>query len=462
MAIRLSQKWFNPLYFHLNKYIDDPNVRKIMVYGGKSSSKTFSIAQLLLIKAYTRNASAICYRKEQTTIKTTLKPTFVKALESCYLEQAHTVMDFRITCSSGSQIVFKGMDEATKVKGVEGFKYLLFDELDHFTQEDWKQANLSLRGMPDQKLFATWNPVDENIWIKQELNEIEWNEMPLTVDGNPYSQLDKNSFVRLSKDGKTLLIKTTYFDNKWMIGGGDWGYRDENLIYEYEQLKFKDENSYNVNVLGEWGITNKEGKFCWAFVPEQVKPTTRDPERILWATFDFNINPMSCTIAQIIPEETTVRAIECIKLPNSDTWQMCDRLIASYPDAIWMVTGDATGRNGSAMVADNMNHYLIIQNKLNLTNQQLAVPKSNPPIKENRLLVNAVHKNWTIEIDPEHCKPLIYDLKYVEVDDVGKIIKGENRGGSETDNNLKKFADFLDGWRYLINNGVREHFAWNQ
>jgi len=208
--LRLKKDWFNPLYFHLLKYIEVPTIRKIMIYGGKSSAKTFSIAQLLSIKAYTQKASSICYRKEQTTIKTTLKPAFVKSIEGCYLQNVTDVMDFQINSVSDAKIVFRGLDTEGKVKGIEGFKYLLFDELDHYTEEEWLQANLSLRGIENQKLFATWNPVDENIWIKKELDTYQWTDLPLIVDDNQHSKLDDGSSVQLSNEGKILLIKTTY------------------------------------------------------------------------------------------------------------------------------------------------------------------------------------------------------------------------------------------------------------
>ncbi len=447
---RLKRTWFNPLYFHLRKYVDIPTIRKIKVYGSKSSAKTFSIAQLFSNLSYLQDFSTICYRKESTTIKTTLKPAFKKAIDSIHYDAVYTERDFKFDCANEREHIFKGLDTEGKVKGIEGFKYLLFDELDHFTEEEWRQANASLRGVPNQKLFATWNPVDENIWIKTELDTYEWVDLPLMVDDNPYSQLDKNSFVRISKDGKILLIKTTYFDNKWMVGGDGYGFRDQNLIDEYEASKALNENWYNVNVLGEWGVVNKAGKFCWAFNNSQIVPTIHDPERITWATFDFNLNPMTATIFQLLPEERTIRGIECIKLENSDIWKMCDRLNASYPEVAWMVTGDATGKNGSAMVEDSMNFYKIIMQKLQIMDQQIKIPSKNPPITENQLLVNAVLKNWKVELDPERCKPLIFDCTYVEMNGKGEIIKDRT--------SASKYADFLDGFRYFINMAVRPHF----
>ena len=163
MALRLRKTWFNPLYFHLRKYVDDHKIRRIMVYGGKSSAKTFTIAQLFNILSYTQKCSCIAYRKEQTTIKISLKPAFVKAIESTYMNAAYDIQDFTIKGNNSKNIVFKGIDSEGKIKGIEGFKYMLLDELDHYTEEEFMQANLSLRGMENQKIFATWNPVDENI-----------------------------------------------------------------------------------------------------------------------------------------------------------------------------------------------------------------------------------------------------------------------------------------------------------
>jgi len=234
-----------------------------------------------------------------------------------------------------------------------------------------------------------------------------------------------------------------------VVGGDGYGVRDENLIDEYLKLKDYNENSYNVNVLGQWGVTNKDGKFCWAFHSGQIKSTTHDPERTTWATFDFNVNPMTCSVVQVFHEIKTIRAIESIKLENSNVYEMCERLNASYPGALWMITGDASGNSHSAMVKDNLTYYQIILMQMNLSMQQMQVPTVNPRIEDNKIVVNAVHKLWTVEIDPVNCAELIYDLQYVEVDGMGKIIKDRT--------SKAKFADFLDGWRYILNIAVKPY-----
>lgn len=247
--IRFDKKWFNPLYFILNDIIKDPTVRTVFVYGGKSSAKTVSICQLFGKEAVVNHASTIAFRKESNIIKTTLKKSFNLAIENMYLHPAFEYLEFAYRTPT-AEIILKGLDNEEKAKGIESYKYLYLDELNHFTKQEFDQFNLSLRGIPGQKIFASWNPVDENLWIKKNIiDTYEWVE-------TEYKLPCPTSFVRKSKDGKTVLIKTTYEDNYWIVGSpcGTYGYRDENLIAEYEALRTRDYYSYRINVLGEWGI----------------------------------------------------------------------------------------------------------------------------------------------------------------------------------------------------------------
>ena len=46
--ITYSKKWFNPLFFILEDIVlNMPKVKRVLVYGGKSSAKTASISQLI-------------------------------------------------------------------------------------------------------------------------------------------------------------------------------------------------------------------------------------------------------------------------------------------------------------------------------------------------------------------------------------------------------------------------------
>jgi hypothetical protein len=103
------------------------------------------------------------------------------------------------------------------------------------------------------------------------------------------------------------------------------------------------------------------------------------------------------------------------------------------------------------MVEDAMNNYKIIIQKLEIDDRQVRVPTKNPRIEENQLIVNAAHKNWIVEIDPDNCAPLIQDLTYIEMNGKGEIIKDRS--------SPDKYCDFLDCWRYIINIAVKPHLG---
>jgi len=115
-----------------------------------------------------------------------------------------------------------------------------------------------------------------------------------------------------------------------------------------------------------------------------------------------------------------------------------------YNGCQFIVTGDATGKNSSALVADNLNYYKVIMSKLRLIIKQMQIPSVNPKIEENQVLVNSILANYIVEIDSEKGASLHYDLTNVKVGADGKIEKS-NR------NDETQQADALDCFRYFCN-----------
>lgn len=438
--IRYSRKWYNPLFFILNELIKENTIRRILVYGGKSSSKTISISQLLVKECIGRRASAIAFRKENAIIPTTLKKSFNLGISSQFLGPAFTTYDRRYLCERGSEIVLKGLDEDEKAKGIESYKYLYLDELNQFDYEEYLQFDMSLRGIEGQKIFASWNPVSETSWVKSKIIDSDtWTPMNYTLP-NP------ESFIHINSDGDTVLIRTNYEDNFWIVGSpsGDYGFVDENLIKLYDKLKFKDPEAYRVNVKGEWGVIKPGDPYVYAFEKEKHEgSTTLDRNREVYLSFDFNRNPITCGVYQHY-EIGDIRGIENIQLPNSDIYKLCDRIKDTYRGCMFLVTGDATGRASNALVKDGINYYTVIKERLELSMTQIRVPTVNPVVSENRMLVNASFHTGKVILDKVKCAPLIFDCQYVGVTEDGDIDKG-------TRSDPKKRADHLDNYRYYLN-----------
>lgn len=407
-------------------YIPYLNNRKryLHLWGGSGSGKSVFAAQKVLLRVTGEKPHRIlCIRKVANTLRSSVYQLLLDTIMEMGLSSEFTVnkSEMRFTHISGNEILLAGLDDVEKLKSITGITGIWIEEATELLEGDFDQLDLRLRGETAhyKQILFTYNPISERHWLKKRFHD------------QPSEDFD--------------CLRTTFQDNYYI----DAEYRKV-----LENKAMSDPNLYKIYFKGEWGVENKEGKFCWAFEDRHIVKTIYDPELITWATFDFNRNPMTCTIMQLLPEEQTIRGIECIKLENSNIWEMCDRLVASYPEAMWMVTGDATGQSGSAMVQDNMNYYKIIMQKMQISDRQIKIPKQNPRIEENQLIVNAVLKNWKVEFDPDRCQPLIYDCQYVEMNAYGEIIKDRT--------SAKKFADFLDGFRYFVNMAVRPYLNFMQ
>lgn len=390
--------------------------RFIVNYGGAGSSKSVSQHQNELINLLDADYDILFIRKSASDIKDSsfallknlAREWGIYHLFKWRYSNAVREIENKVT---GHRILFRGIDDPEKVKSIVGIKRIIYEEASQGHFEDFLELNRRARGVEDIQLIFILNPVSENHWIKTQL-----------IDNPAYSD-------------RTDVIISTYKDNQFMT-------KDD--IRELEALKDIDENEYRIYVLGEWGVDNKNNKFAYAFNDREhiVDDIDVDVSQYIYLSFDFNVNPICCTVVQHYDEIMSV--IECIKLNDSNIYALCDRIKSNYPQGMFIVTGDATGKSRSAMVKDGLNYYNIIKQELSLLSTQFKVPTVNPRIEENRVLVNAVLNTMTVEISKDKASGLIYDLRYCEVDENNKLVK-DNRADQ------KQQADALDTFRYYLN-----------
>lgn len=147
---------------------------------------------------------------------------------------------------------------------------------------------------------------------------------------------------------------------------------------------------------------------------EDVPPADRAlPLRL---TFDFNVNPMTLGIGQIVPGAfgPELRIVDWVAEFGGATVDSCCGLLKDrYPDG-WphvMVYGDATGK--ARHVKSLKSNYQIIQDALTgwAGRLEFKVPSVNPPVREsanavNRLLKDALGHTrlWIRRTEPRrHC-----------------------------------------------------------
>jgi hypothetical protein len=200
-------------------------------------------------------------------------------------------------------------------------------------------------------------------------------------------------------------------------------------------------------------VTENNNAFCYTYSPEKHNlSTTINPAWEVKLSFDFNRDPITCLVAQ--DNGNTINFIEQIKLSNSNIYAICDYIKAKYGKYVLLVTGDATGRNSSALVHDNLNYFRIIKAQLGLGDRQMRQPITNPTLIENRVLVNSAFHHLDISIDPVNCKALIFDLEHAAVLPDGSLDKSDR-----TD--ITKQLDAIDCCRYYLNTFFKHILKFN-
>ena len=186
----------------------------------------------------------------------------------------------------------------------------------------------------------------------------------------------------------------------------------------------------------------------WLFAFDRTKHTGKveyDPEHPLVMSWDFNRNPMTCTLFQHINGQA--RGIECIRIENATTRMVCQEIERKYPNAFWLVTGDVAGRNSTTMSL--LNNYDVIKHHFNLSRSQMQYSGSNPRLADSRYFINSLFEQYDIVFDAEKCKPAIFDFENVLADDENKPVKASR-------DNVAQQADFLDNVRYYFHRFYKE------
>ncbi len=186
----------------------------------------------------------------------------------------------------------------------------------------------------------------------------------------------------------------------------------------------------------------------WLFAFDRRKHTGHveyDPTAPLVMSWDFNRNPMTCTLFQHVNGQA--RGIDCIRIENATTRMVCQEIDRKYPGAFFLVTGDVAGKNATTLSL--LNNYDVVKAYFNLSRSQMQYSGSNPRLADSRYFINSLFEQYDIVFDSERCKPAIFDFENVMADDENKPVK-------TTRDNVAQQADFLDNVRYYFHRFYKE------
>jgi hypothetical protein len=412
------------------------NPFRYLFYGGSiRSGKTYCLlACLVILCKIFPNSKWVVIRKsfpslQETTIPTCEKVLGLGALVRWSRDKSNYFVEFLKT---GSRIYFMGEDYArdpslTWMLGFEcnGFLLEQIEELQEATFDMCitRAGSWLIPNMPAPLILSSFNPT------------LTWVRTRIFV---PHSE--------------GTLSEPYYYQN------ADARDNPYNTAEQWKGWENLDDQLYSQFIGGSWEFAKPANVFAYSFDEKKHhKDVSYDSQYFLYASFDFNVEPITCLMSQ--HDINFIHIVKEFRLLNSDIWALCDHIISHFPEAYFMVTGDATGRARSAISRGNKTYYQVIKEQLNLSTNQIIVPRSNPSIRNTRVLLNAIFaKHPNCFINTKACPHLTMDLNSVVVKGNGEIDKDADKRKTHLSDCCRYYfwtfhRDFIDKnlYQYLSN-----------
>ena len=494
--MKLDRELFSPNAFWLWRYTLDKSVRFIVLYGGSSSGKSFSVAQFFSILAFYEGCNMLVMRKVGASIEKTIYADFRAAIngidglaECCRFKQNSIVFN------DGGKIDFSGLDDPEKIKGISQYKRVFLDELSEYDETDFKQIRLRLRGQEGQQIVAAFNPISEEHWIKKKWFDREtWQDIPmaLTIGNETLPQelcavksvrMNSEKMILNPNTGEydrhapdTIVIQSTYLNNFWVVGSpdGKYGYYDQQAIATFENDRINDPDYYQVYALGEWGHIRTGAEFFPSFSHGVVCGRFKyNPELPIHISMDSNVLPyVTATFFQKEYKPDDVQQVTQIdelpiESPNNSA-RKAAKVIAKrlkeygYSDKVYL-HGDASGKAANTIDCENRSFFDLVIDELEREGFDVVdnIGKRNPSVATTGEFINAVWDGRvpgvSIRIDND-CTVSIDDYQAVQKDENGAIAK-QKVTNPVTKQKYEAHGHVSDCLRYIAHDLLRQQYT---
>ncbi len=254
---------------------------------------------------------------------------------------------------------------------------------------------------------------------------------------------------RLSKDGDTALMHTTYKDNKFI---------DEEYKKLLEGLINEDEYFYSVYALGEWSALKISGRVYKKFTDNNILKGDEqykfNKEIALNVCCDFNYDPMKWALIQVEKGDDIV--FDEIVQEDTETESMAAELLKRYPGAYFKLYGDYSGTFRSTRRRST--DYDIIRECLNIKTEDIFV-KPNPVVITRWNIVNwrlcnkaGVRKLFVNET----CEHTIKDFRRVKtLKTNGKDMKIEDQKSDPQLSHISSAIGYYINYNYTLKEFIR-------
>jgi phage terminase large subunit len=137
--------------------LDEPARYKVM-YGGRGSAKSWTVARKLLIMGAQRKIRVLCTRELQKSIKQSVHKLLENQIEVMGLKGRYDVTGPVIRGTNGTEFIFIGVRHNTdEIRSTEGLDYCWIEEAHSLTEASWSIIDPTIR-KERSEIWITYNP----------------------------------------------------------------------------------------------------------------------------------------------------------------------------------------------------------------------------------------------------------------------------------------------------------------
>lgn len=222
IELNIAKSQFTPKFY---PYLRDYSHRFEVWYGGAGSSKSYTIAQKIIIRCCNEKIRVLVCRRYRSTLRNTcfslIKEILTKWKLTPYIKIKET--DFSISFPNGSQIIMIGLDEETKLLSLNNIGTIWIEEVYEVSKDVVEQLNLRMRSQnKNQQIIMSYNPISQNHWLYD--------------------------FVEVNPPANMLKIHSTFKDNPFV---------SKEYVAAMEDMKQRNPAKARIYYYGEYGVDSE-------------------------------------------------------------------------------------------------------------------------------------------------------------------------------------------------------------
>jgi PBSX family phage terminase large subunit len=430
-------EWHEDLHLEVYDKIRASDATVKLFWGGRDSGKSYEVALTLIKKCLTAPYfKCILVREHFNSIQESQWELLKKVVEDHNLERWFTFQlnPLKISCVNGNRFIARGCDKPSSIKSVNEPTDAWFEEADKIKPDQYRTIATTLRSSDVTVMqWISFNPESQGDYEEHWLFKL--------VEDSYNGTFEWSEFFNI--DGKEVEVKycschTTFDDNP---------YCPPERKAAYMATTEGDDYYFNVYIHGHWGNRAAQNPFCTSYDDKKhVGDTIFDPARQTIVLIDFNVEPFTANIYQTWFDGTPhFHQVHEISIRNGTIAEMSNQIKAVLGDAIFSTSfgGDYNGSQSKIGRFDNKSLYQELQKELGVSWNQFKL-KPNPPHKKSRQDCNYFLQHFPDFLIDKNCRDTRRDMRTVQVDAYGSIIKKNRKDESQR-------ADNIDNFRYLVN-----------